>query len=149
LQNHKKVIPFPGPTPPARWSFFDYVEGGDNQIESWYQNLSEEARDAFDALLKNTCKIELPIHWTGFKYLKGMPKEERIWQLDFIADKRQYRALGIFGRVRKQAVVILGCYHKGDVYTPQNALETARKRARALREGRADDPSERKIKSDI
>jgi phage-related protein len=149
LQNHTKVIFFPSPTPPAKWRFFDYAEGGNNLIEDWYRPLSEEARNAFNALLKNTCKIELPLHWTGFKYLKGTPKEERIWQLDFIADKRQYRVLGIFGQVRKQAIVILGCYHKGDVYTPQNALETARRRARALREGRADEPRERKIRTDF
>ena len=132
---------------PHIWSFFDYVEGDRNPIEEWYQGLSEEARYAFDSLLKNTHKIELPIHWGGFKYLKGKPKTERIWQLDFIADKKQYRVLGVFGRIRKQGVLILGCYHKGDVYTPQDALESACKRAKSLREGRAG-TRERKIRTD-
>jgi phage-related protein len=80
--------------------------------------------------------------------LQGRAKEERIWQLDFIADKRQYRLLGVFGEVRKKAILILGCYHKGDNYTPRDALETARKRAKALREGKAE-AHERKIKSDF
>ncbi len=100
----------------------------------------------FDTLLKNQQKIESVLNWNGFKYLKGKLKEERIWQLDFIADKRQYRLLGVFGEVRKSAVLILGCYHKGDNYTPLDALKTARKRAQALREGRAK-TYERKIKS--
>jgi phage-related protein len=121
---------------------------GHNLIEEWYQEeLSEEAQFNFDAVLKNQQKVESVLNWTGFKYLKGKPKEERIWQLDFIADKRQYRLLGVFGERRKNAVLILGCYHKGDNYTPKDALEMARKRARALREGRAK-TSERKIKSD-
>jgi phage-related protein len=124
------------------------VANGQNLIEEWYQKeLSEDAQFILDALLKNLQKIDSSLNWNGFKYLQGKPKEERIWQLDFIADKRQYRLLGIFGVERKRAVLILGCYHKGDNYTPRDALETARKRARALREGRAE-THERKIKSD-
>ena len=145
MRNHTKVILFPVH---QFWSFFDYVEGTSNPIEDWYLALSEEAKYMFDSLLKNTGKIENHLEWGGFKYFKGEPKRERIWQLDFIADKRQYRVLGIFGGVRKQAVLILGCYHKGDVYTPQNALETATKRAKALREGRAS-THERKIRIDF
>ena len=133
---------------PRLWSFFDYVEGDWDPIEDWYQKeLSEEGKAVFDALLKNTYKIENHLQWGGFKCLKGEPQKERIWQLDFVADKRQYRLLGVFGSIRKQAVLILGCYHKGVVYTPQSALETASKRARALRERRAG-TRERKIKTD-
>jgi len=139
------VISFPEP---LRWSFFDYVEGGVNRIEPWYEELSDEGKDSFDKLLKNTHKISDQLQWGGFKLLKGKPKEERIWQLDFRADKRQYRLLGVFGELRKQAVVILGCYHKGDVYTPKDAMETACKRAKMLREKRAT-THERQIKQDI
>jgi len=145
LRNHTKVIPFSSFT---SWRFFDYVEGNQNPIEDWYKGLSEEGKFAFDFLLKNTQKTESHLHWGGFKYLRGKPKEERLWQLDFIADKRQYRLLGVFGDLRKQAVLILGCYHKGDVYTPQSSLETACKRAKLLREGKAD-TRERKIRTDF
>jgi hypothetical protein len=69
--------------------------------------------------------------------LKGEPKKHRIWQLDFVVDGRQYRVLGVFGSLRKQAVLLVGCYHKGKIYTPPNALETASKRARLLREMKA------------
>lgn len=142
------MISFPAVEPPAKWRFFDYVEGENNPIEDWYLALSDEAKLSFDALLKNTCKIELPIQWTGFKHLKGSPKDERIWQLDFIADKRQYRLIGVFGQERKQAVIVLGCYHKGTVYTPHDALNIARKRASSLR-NRQGGTSERKIKMDF
>jgi hypothetical protein len=133
----------------ARWSFLDFVEGGVNRIEDWYQReLSQEGRDAFDALLKNTHKIENHLQWGGFKFLKGEARKERLWQLDFRADQKQYRALGVFGAARKQAVVLLGCYHKGIVYTPHDAIETACKRAKTLREGRGT-TCERKIKYDL
>lgn len=146
MPNHKKVIPFPVA---RHWLFFDYVEGANNPIEKWYQEeLSDEGRLVFEELLKNTQKIESHLQWGGFKYLKGEPRKERIWQLDFIADKKQYRLLGVFGEVRKQAVVLIGCYHKGDIYTPRKALETACKRAKALRERRAT-TFERKVKVDL
>ena len=138
------MICFPGS---PLWSFFDYVVGEGNPIEDWYQELSEQGKFAFDFLLKNQQKIESHLNWTGFKFMKGKLKDEKIWQMDFIADKRQYRVLGVFGTIRRSAVLILGCYHKGDTYTPQDALETAYKRAKALREGRAQE-HERKIKSD-
>lgn len=143
--NHKKVILFPSPT---SWAFFDYVWDGRNLIEEWYLELSDEAKFTFESTLKNHQKVVSHLEWNGFKYLKGRPKEERIWQLDFIADKRQYRILGVFGSGRKNAVLILGCYHKGDNYTPQSALEMARLRAKALRERKAT-TVERAIKSDI
>jgi hypothetical protein len=28
-----------------------------------------------------------------------------------------------FGEIRKQAIILLGCYHKAKVYTPADALE--------------------------
>lgn len=113
------------------------VESGANRIENWYQNeLSQEGKDSFDALLKNTSKIQNHLDWGGFKFLKGEARKERIWQLDFRADKRQYRVLGVF-EPGKRAILLVGCFHKGAVYTPPDAIETGCKRAKALREGRA------------
>jgi hypothetical protein len=145
LQNHKKVILFPSS---AKWSFHDYVEGDWNPIEDWYEGLSEAAKFQFDSLLKQLSKTEDHLQWLGFKYLKGEPKKERVWQLDFIADGRQYRVLGVFGSVRKQAVMLLGCYHKGKVYTPPDALTTATKRAKKIKDKKAG-TRERSIKNDI
>jgi len=145
LRNHKNMIRFPS----RFWTFFDFLQGERNLIEEWYKHeLSEEAQFIFDSLLKNLCKVESLADCTGFKFLKGKLQDERIWQLDFIADKRQYRILGVFGLGPKKAALLLGCYHKGDNYTPRDALEMARKRAKALRERKAG-LSERKINSDL
>ncbi|MGD0599277.1 MAG: hypothetical protein ABR988_05610 [Terriglobales bacterium] len=135
--------------PAVYWSFADYVEGGRNPIADWYANdLSDDGRMQFDALLKNTGKIESHVQWSGFKFPKGELRKHRIWQLDFLADGRQYRVLGVFGSIRRQAVLLVGCYHKGKVYTPPDAFDTACKRAKALSEKRAA-TSERKIKFNI
>jgi len=134
---------------PVYWSFHDYVEGSNNPVEEWYaKSLADTGRFQFDSLLKNVATPDQHIHWLGFKYLKGEPKKERIWQLDFLADGRQYRALGVFGRIRRQAVLLLGCYHKGKTYTPPDALDTAVRRAKNLHEGRAI-TRERKIRFDV
>lgn len=134
MQNRIKVILS---SPTYFWSFADYVEGRQNPIENWYSGeLSEDARFQFDSLVKNTAKIENHLQWGGFKFLSGKPKKYSIWQLDFIADRRQYRVLGIFQPGRR-AVLLEGCYHKGKIYTPQGALETACKRAKNLMEKRA------------
>jgi hypothetical protein len=142
------VIPFPED---GVWTFWDFVSlDGSNPIDDWYQSLSEEAMSSFDALLKANQKIKLQIHWLGFKgFLKGAKlQDERIWELQFSADKRQYRVLGKFGDVRKQVILLVGCYHKGNVYTPPDALDLAPKRAKALREGKAR-IYERKVNNDI
>ena len=86
LINHINMIFFRSPEP---WSFFDYGVNERSLIEEWYQKeLSEEAQFIFDGMLKNKQKIESFLKWTGIKYLQGKPKEESIWQLDFVADRR-------------------------------------------------------------
>jgi len=132
------------------WTFHDYVEGGQNPIGEWYTNdLSDAGRFGFDAALKNAARTKSELGWSGFKYLQGEPSKEKIWQLDFRADGRQYRLLGVF-RPGRQAVLLIGCYHKGKVYTPPNAFDSAIKRAKAIREKKTGvTTSERKIRLDF
>lgn len=137
------MIPFPVPG----WRFFDYIEGAKNPIEDWYQGLSEDGQNIFDALLKQNQKVELPINWGGMKPMQGPCKSEGIWEWRFQADGIQQRILGIFGDSRKHAIFLIGCYHKQQVYKPPECLETALRRARAVREKIAN-VIERKVKSD-
>jgi len=119
------------------WSFNDYVEGGQNPIEVWRINgLTDTGRFAFNSLLKNTAKTANHLQWGGFDPLQGKPKKHKIWELKFFADGKQYRVLGVFFGPAKNVVLLIGCSHKGKVYTPPNALETAIKRAKALRGGK-------------
>lgn len=140
---YKKDIPSP------HWTFWDYVTKDGNPIEDWYQELSDEARNIFDGMLKNISKTEIPIQWIGWKrFLQGKLRSKRIWELAFKADKVQHRVLGIFGGERKQTIFLIGCYHKGRNYTPSDALETAYKRPKQFQAGKAG-LHERKIKNNI
>ena len=143
---HKKVIPF---KQSDSWRFFGFKSGNNRPVDDWYKGLSEEAKFAVRDGLKDARKIEDPRNWLCFKrYLKGKLRKYKIWELWFsCGDNRQYRLLGIFGSERKQAIFLVGCYHKERVYTPADALETAFNRARDLSEGRAE-IYERKIPTD-
>jgi len=133
----------------AKWTFYDYIQGDKNPIQTWYESLTLAAQFQFDAVLKNCSKTENLKDWGRFRhFLEGSAKAERVWELGFVADRRQYRILGVFGDERKHAVLLIGCYHKGGNYTPSNAIETARKRAKGFREGNGG-RRERKIETNI
>ena len=145
---NKKVIEFPSKE--VLWAFEDYVEGANNPIQKWYDSeLSDEAQFMFDNVLKNCQKIKDPSKWQDSRgYLKGECDGHKIWELGFKCDSKQYRIFGVFSaEKRKQAILLVGCYHKQKRYTPDNALATALKRKKALEEGRAN-TIERKISAD-
>ena len=140
MQNHKKVIPFVNGKSPEHqfWRFYDWVLGDFNPIQDWYEALSDSAQEMFFALLKNNRKIENFVEWGGFKrFMNGDLRKEKVWELQFHSDKRAYRVLMVTGGERKQAHILMGCYHKQGVYVPAEALDTAYKRAKALKIGRA------------
>lgn len=121
---------------------------GNNRIEEWVQGLSGEAQLFFNSILSNIRNTDKPQEWTAFKrFLSGKYRKDRIWELQFITDKRQYRVLGVFGPARKEATLLVGCYHKQRVYQPPNALDEAVKRQKALSEGRAT-RRERQVRTD-
>ena len=132
------------------WTYWDFVYlNGKNDIADWHRELSDDAKNLLQNILKTNKKTEIPINWMNFKrYLSGAARNERIWELWFKADGLQHRLLGIFGREEKNAIFLMGCYHKMRVYTPANAIETAIKRSKLFRAGEAN-LHERKIRLDI
>jgi len=133
------------------WKFWDFLyTNNSNPIEDWYQNdLSDESRFVFDSLLKNICQIENHLEWGCFRgMMKGKLREQRIWEIGFVCDGRHYRLLGKFSSVRKNAILLVGCYHKQRIYTPAGALNSAFNRSKLLSEGSAK-YYEHKIRFDI
>ena len=129
--NKKVILFFKG------WTFWDYVSpAGNNMIEEWIEkDLLDDGRLMFDKLLKNIRNTANHLNWIGFKrFIKR--GREKVWELEFFADGRQYRLLGDFVG-EKQAVFILGCYHKQGIYTPADAIDQAFKRKRLLKDGTA------------
>jgi transcriptional regulator with XRE-family HTH domain len=117
---------------PRVWTFWDYVSpGGNNMIEEWrVRDLSDEGKLMFSKLLKNIRNTENHLNWIGLKrFIKR--NRDRVWELEFFADGRQYRVLGDFAG-EKRAVLLIGCYHKQKVYTPSDALDQAFKRSQLI-----------------
>lgn len=131
------------------WTYWDFVyENGTNPISQWHKDLSDDAKNLLQEILKTNKKTENHLNWRNLKrFLKGEADEEKIWEIEFKADKLQYRLLGIFSPGR-QAAFLIGCYHKQRVYEPTDCIKTAIKRSRLLKEGGAK-RYERKIRLDI
>lgn len=139
LTHNKEVIRWTG-----AWTFWDYVSpSGNNMIEGWrLQDLSDDGRLIFDKLLKNIRRTENHLNWLGFRRFIKLHKD-KVWELEFSSDGRAYRVLGDFAG-EKQAVLLIGCYHKGRNYTPADAINQAFERKRLLKNGTASH-DERKI----
>jgi hypothetical protein len=107
-------------------------------MDDWFRELSEEAQFVLIDRLKDAEKTHEMTDWLCFKrYMHGKLKKYRIWELYFAGDKRQYRILGVTGSERKQAIFLVGCYHKDGVYAPPGALKMAYKGAKDLAEKKA------------
>jgi hypothetical protein len=142
--NKKVIICTPEPT---EWRFWDYKENGNNQIEIWYDGLSEDAQNMFDSLLKSNRKVKNVVHWIGFrKFLKGILEGSKIWELGFYSAV-QHRVLAYCGPERMQATLLIGCFHKQGVYDPPDTFATALKRKSKLITG-VGEHHERTIKTD-
>jgi len=142
------VIPFPRTPLDSPWEFWDYVQGKSNEIEAWYQSLSEDGQFTFDSLLKLNSKASTPLGWNSSKAMQGECKEHGIWEWRFFDDGVQQRLAGIFLTDRKNAAFLIGFTHKQNVYDPAGALDTAVKRAKEVRNGTAT-LVKRKVKSSI
>lgn len=91
----------------------------------------------FHSTLKEARKRQNHLEWLSFKrFLKGKYEQESLWELQFKANRREYRLICRFDGA-KRAVIFCGCYHKGSVYTPKEALDTALRRAKDLSLGKA------------
>ena len=141
LTHNKKVIPWSG-----SWKLWDYVSpAGNNMIAEWLEkDLLDDGRLMFEELLKNIVRVENHLNWVGLRPKPLKQGDERIWELGFSGDGRAYRILGDFCG-EKEAVFLLGCYHKQGVYTPADAKDQAFKRKGYLRDGTASH-NERTIK---
>lgn len=145
VTHHKKVIlSIPDD---AEWMFCDFSTATGNPIKDWVTGLSEDGENIFWSMLKINRRVQNPIHWTQLRYLKGEAKKHRLWELRFKADGKAYRVIGFFGQKRKTAILLIGCFHKQNVYDPPDAINTAIIRKRSLEQGEAT-AIERKVPTD-
>ncbi len=143
------MIPL-NPSPvPVLWQFFDYGTKGSTPVDDWLSVQPETVQDLFNGLIKDNSKIDDPKSWGGSRKMQGELAKEEIWEFRIKHGNVQYRLLGTFGQSKKQAVFLIGCTHKMNVYDPHDCLGTALKRARAVKKKDGVRFYERKIQENI
>lgn len=124
---NKVILSFPEP---SSWSFPSYVtESGRDVAVEWDAGQTFEAELAFTAMVKDSMKISDHRNWSAWRHpMTGKAGKAGVVELGFKVGKFPYRALCIFNG-KKCIVLLCVAYHKGSVWTPADAVETARKRA--------------------
>jgi len=121
------------------WQFLDYVSStGRNQIVEWYERLSRQEQATFDQLIRNLARLK---QWEGreFKKLTGKTnrKHRGLSELRFKAGNKQHRVIGYHGPAAGQYSLLIGCNHKGRIYDPPEALDSAARRRNEIQRGEA------------
>ena len=117
------------------WKFFDYLsDQGKNYIEVWLNGLAIQAQEDFYALLLILRKERQWKHEPYYKAL-NIGKASGLGEIRFKGDRKQLRVIGADGKSPSSYVLFLGCSHKGKVYDPPSAFETAAKRKRNFETG--------------
>ncbi|HXK28007.1 MAG TPA: hypothetical protein VJ646_07115 [Candidatus Binatia bacterium] len=113
------------------WRFRCFVSAnGRNVISHWYEDLSPKEQADFDAEIEIWRK---QVEWDSrdFERLKGQ-KYKSLFEHKFKSCGKQHRILGCFGPEPRQYTFLLGCTHKGKIYDPPEAFDTALRRKSQL-----------------
>jgi phage-related protein len=113
------------------WQFMDYISPqGRNMIGHWYDGLLSRERTDFDSFIRILAKTR-EWRYPDFKWLKGR-RFRGLGEIRFESEKKAHRVIGYFNLNSRQFVMLIGCFHKQNIYTPANALETAVRRKQFL-----------------
>lgn len=119
----------------AIWTFMEYVRGsGRGEITEWVKDLEDEPEAEFFDILRRLA-VTPRDQWTRPEY---SPLSEGISEIRFKGNKIQYRPLGFFISADgqegskvihiRQYVLLLGASKKMKVWTPKDAIDTAKRR---------------------
>jgi hypothetical protein len=105
---------------------------GNNKIEDWYGGLSVQERSDADEFIKIMRKTK---DWKKPDYRPKLSGYRGLGELRWSSEKKQHRLIGYLQDGAFYALV--GCTHKQQVYNPADALDTADKRKKEIKNGRA------------
>lgn len=108
---------------------------GRNDVQAELDGYDDYAREAFSRQVAHLAVTERE-QWQH-PQAKKLVNEHPIYEIRYKAYNRATRALGYFADDGKTFVIVLICYHKGNVYTPRDAFKSAHKRARQIQDGTA------------
>lgn len=105
---------------------------GNNKIRHWYEDLSAQERadaDTFIQIMRKTKDWKKPDYRSKLTGYKGLG------ELRWPSEQKQHRLIGYLQDGAFFALI--GCIHKQQVYAPADALDTADRRKKEIRNGRA------------
>ena len=112
------------------WTYKCYVTNDSpNLWAKWYeQNPSEQGRhDAVFEALEQIAPWREP-------YAKALKGSHLAGIIEVrLRGTRQWRIFGFYGEQRQEFILVAIGYHKGSVYSPKDALETAKRRMEEIR----------------
>jgi hypothetical protein len=103
---------------------------GNNKIADWYNDLLPQEKADTDTFIRN---MRLTRDWRMDDYRPRLRDGEGLGELRWNSCNKKHRLLGFFKGGYWFAVV--GCTHKQQVYSPADALETAKKYKRSIERG--------------
>lgn len=118
------------------WKFRTFVSAtGRKDVQADINRLGIDGLEGFKAQVKYLRVAPIAEwHEPHAKKLKGY---DWLYEIRFKDTNRQVRAIGFFGLGPDEFTILISATHKGNVYKPHNAFDTAETRRKALLTGDA------------
>lgn len=118
------------------WKFRTYVApSGRTDVQHTIDDYDVYGRNKFARAVMHLA-VSPKSQWDE-PHAKKLKNEDPIYEIRYQAFKRQERALGFFDDETGVFVIVLVCYHKGRVYKPAEAIDSAHRRIAEVRAGTA------------
>lgn len=112
-----------------RWIFKTYSsKNGRNDVQETIDAYDDYAREAFSRAISHLSVTE-KLQWQE-PNAKKLRNEDPLYEIRYKANRCATRALGFFGPEENTFTIVLICTHKGRVYKPPKAFESAQGRVR-------------------
>ena len=124
----------------ARWWMNTYVSSTERvAFTEWCKEQSKRCRMKVLRRMAQLSdlpqdKWEAPPHYPYAKRLKGDGKG--LWEIRLLVEHKQIRPIGYFGPGKNDYTFLIGAEEKDGEFIPKNALATAQKRKKSIKEGR-------------
>lgn len=106
---------------------------GNNKIKDWYSGLSSQERADADEFIKDMRKTQ---EWKMPCYRPKLQGYKSLGELRWTSGNKEHRLIGYLKAGTFFAMI--GCTHKGNVYDPSDALDTADRRKSQGEDKKAD-----------
>ena len=114
----------------AEWVFFDFVERGENCIQTWINEdlAPSESTDVRTKLNTRLDYMAATAHWDE-RFVEMLSGDcDGLFEIKFRIRRIQYRPLACFGPGDQEVTLLMGAKEVNDRFRPLSACETAQRR---------------------